>query len=71
MANCSKHKNPLINNGTSQIQRVLPGLDKNRYALVDEKEFADWIVFANDFALFINYYNNSNVFKISEGINRK
>jgi len=61
MANCSKHKNPLINNGTSQIQRVLPGLDKNRYALVDEKEFADWIVFANDFALFINYYNNSNV----------
>ena len=60
MANCSKHKNPLINNGTSQIQRVLPGLDKNQYALVDEKEFADWIVFANDFAVFINYYNNSN-----------
>ncbi len=60
MANCSKHKNPLINNGTSQIQRVLPGLDKNRYALVDEKEFADWIVFANDFAVFINNYNNSN-----------
>lgn len=60
MANCSKHKNPLINSGTSQIQRFLPGLDKNRYALVDEKEFADWIVFANDFAVFINYYNNSN-----------
>lgn len=60
MANCSKHKNPLINNGTSQIQRVLPGLDKNQYALVDEKEFADWIVFANDFAVFINNYNNSN-----------
>ena len=61
MANCSKHKNPLINNGTSQIQRILPGLDKNQYAQVDEKEFADWIVFANDFAVFINYYNNSNV----------
>lgn len=60
MANCSKHKNPLMNTGTSQIQRLLPGLDKNRYALVDEKEFADWIVFANDFAVFINYYNNSN-----------
>ena len=60
MANCSKHKNPLINNGTSQIQRVLPGLDKNQYALVDEKEFADWIVFASDFAVFINNYNNSN-----------
>lgn len=61
MANCSKHKNPLINNGTSQIQRILPGLDKNQYAQVDEKEFADWIVFANDFAVFINYYNNLNV----------
>ena len=60
MANCSKHKNPLINNGTSQIQRILPGLDKNCYALVDEKEFANWIVFANDFAVFINNYNNSN-----------
>jgi hypothetical protein len=60
MANCSKHKNPLINNGTSQIQRVLPGLDKNQYALVDEKEFADWIVFANNFAVFINNYNLSN-----------
>ncbi|MBV5311932.1 MAG: baseplate J/gp47 family protein [Prolixibacteraceae bacterium] len=60
MANCSKHKNPLINNGTSQIQRFLPGLDKNRYALVDEKEFADWIVFANEFAAYINYYNSSN-----------
>jgi len=60
MANCSKHKNPLINNGTSQIQRVLSGLDKNQYALVDEKEFADWIVFASEFAVFINNYNLSN-----------
>src|SRR5665648_3734 len=61
MANCSEHKNPLINNGTSQIQRVLPGMDKNQYALVDEKEYADLILFANNFAVFINYYNNSNI----------
>ncbi len=60
MANCREHKNPLINNGTSQVQRVLPGMDRKQYALVDEKEFADWIVFANNFAVFINYYNNSN-----------
>lgn len=60
MANCSEHKNPLKNNGTSQTQRVLPGMDKAQYALVDEKEYADWIVFANDFAVFLNYYNNSN-----------
>jgi len=59
MANCSEH-NPLQNNGTSQPQRLLPGMDKNRYALVDEKDYADWIVFANEFAAFINYYNQSN-----------
>lgn len=59
MSDCSKHKNPLHHNGTSQIQRLLPGLDKNRFALVDEKGFADWIVFANNYAAFINYYNTS------------
>jgi len=61
MADCSKHKNPLIHNGTSQVQRLLPGMDKNQYARVDEKEFADWIVFANNFAAFVNYYNNANI----------
>lgn len=60
MANCSDHKNPLQNNGTSQHQRLLDGMNQNKFALVDEKEFADWIVFANDFAKFINYYNNAN-----------
>lgn len=60
MANCSKHTNPLKNTGTSQIQRFLPGLDKNKFALADEKNFADWIVFASDFADFINYYNLGN-----------
>jgi hypothetical protein len=60
MANCIDHKNPLQNNGTSQNQRLLDGMNKNIFALVDEKQFADWIVFANDFAVFINYYNNTN-----------
>ncbi|MEO6548947.1 MAG: baseplate J/gp47 family protein [Ferruginibacter sp.] len=60
MANCSEHKNPLQHNGASQAQRLLPGLDKNKFALVDEKEFADWIVFASEFATFINYYNFNN-----------
>lgn len=59
MSNCSEHKNPLQHNGTSQLQRLLPGLDKNKFALVDEKDFADWIVFANGFAAFINYYDSS------------
>ena len=60
MSNCSEHKNPLHNTGTSQPQRLLPGLDKTQWALVDEKDFADWIVFANEFAAFINYYNQTN-----------
>ena len=60
MNDCSKNKNPLINNGTSQPQRLLPAMDKSRFALVDEKKYPDWIVFANNFSTFINYYGNSN-----------
>jgi Baseplate J-like protein len=60
MANCSDQKNPLHNNGTSQSQRLLAGLDRNVFAVPDEKDFADWIVFANNFAAFINYYNTAN-----------
>jgi hypothetical protein len=60
MANCSDQKNPLKNNGTSQSQRLLVGLNRNIFAVPDEKDFADWIVFANNFAAFINYYNISN-----------
>ena len=60
MSNCSDHKNPLHNNGTSQPQRLLPGLDRTEFALVDEKDFADWIVFANEFGRFINYYPQTN-----------
>ncbi len=61
MADCSEHKNPLIHNGTSQAQRLLPGMDNNQYARVNEKEFADWIVFAGNFAAFVNYYSSSNI----------
>ncbi|HMK26191.1 MAG TPA: hypothetical protein VK483_09195 [Chitinophagaceae bacterium] len=60
MANCTEHKNPLQNTGTSQSQRLLDGLNKSKFALVDEKNFTDWIVFANAFAAFINYYHFSN-----------
>lgn len=45
--------------GTSQSERLLPGLQKG-YALVDEKSFADWIVFAREFAQYITYYEVSN-----------
>jgi hypothetical protein len=60
MANCTEHKNPLQNTGTSQSQRLLDGLNKSKFALADEKDFTDWIVFANAFAAFINYYHFTN-----------
>lgn len=55
MAKCSDKKNPLQRNGTAQKERLLPGLQKG-YVNVDEKTFADWIVFAKEFAGYLHYY---------------
>ncbi len=60
MANCNDQKNPLQRSGTAQSERLLPGL-QNGYANVDEKTFADWIVFAREFAQYIHYYELNNV----------
>ncbi len=60
MANCNENKNPLQHIGTSQAERLLPGLHINKFALVDEKDFADWIVFASEFAEYIKYYTTAN-----------
>lgn len=55
MANCN-NKNPLQHNGSARAQRLLPGLQQG-YANVDEKTFADWIVFAKNFSHYLNYYD--------------
>jgi hypothetical protein len=55
MANCVDKKTPLQRSGTSQKQRLLPAI-KNGYVNADEKSFADWIVFAQSFAGYLNYY---------------
>ena len=55
MAGCSDKKNPLVRSATSQQQRMLSALGEH-YADVDEKKYADWIVFANEFSAYINYY---------------
>lgn len=55
MSNCSNQKNPLQRSGTSRNERLLPGITKG-YANVDERDFADWIVFAKEFAQYITYY---------------
>ena len=60
MSDCNEHKNPLQHNGTSQAQRFLPGIDKNRFALADENDYSDWIVFANEFSAYLHFYDPEN-----------
>ncbi|MEO6455350.1 MAG: baseplate J/gp47 family protein [Ginsengibacter sp.] len=59
MANCGENKNPLKRGGTSQRQRSLDAL-KPGYISVDEHEYQDWIVFANEFGGFLNYFDATN-----------
>jgi hypothetical protein len=62
MANCNDQKNPLQHNGTAQNDRLLPGMQKD-YVQVDEKTFADWIVFARAFGKYLHYTDPSNAIK--------
>src|ERR1700748_226049 len=59
MSNCNDNKNPLQHNGTSQAERLLPGLQAG-YVQVNEAAYADWIVFAAEFASYLKYYDASN-----------
>lgn len=59
MSNCSENKNPLQRSGTSQLQRLLPGLSEG-YVQIDENGFDNWIVFAAQFGQYIKYYNLAN-----------
>lgn len=56
---CGDHKHPLQRDGTSQAQRPAPGLDAG-YVRVDEKDLADWIVYAEALAGFIRFHNLQN-----------
>jgi hypothetical protein len=57
---CNDQKNPLQHDGTSQQQRLLPALQAD-YVRVDEHDFADWIMFASRFSVYLNYYSLTNV----------
>lgn len=59
MAKCSDKKTPLQRSGTARRERMLPGLQQG-YVLADEKTFADWIVFAKEFAQYLHYYELNN-----------
>ncbi len=56
---CNEYKNPLQRGGTDQQQRQLAAL-KSDYVLIDERDYKEWIVFANQFAAYINYYDETN-----------
>jgi hypothetical protein len=56
---CSENKNPLQRGGTNQQQRLLAAT-KSGYINIDERDYADWIVFASQFAAYLNYYDATN-----------
>lgn len=51
--------NPLQRSGTSQYKRVLQALLPG-YAQVDEREYADLILFAKNYAAYLTYFDASN-----------
>ena len=59
MADCSNSKHPLQRSGTSQNERLLPGLQQD-YVQVDERTDKDWIVFAKTFSRYIRYFDKTN-----------
>jgi hypothetical protein len=61
MSNCSENINPLIRNGTSQTQRVLPKLSPNSVEIID-KSTEDWMVWASKFSDNIKFTTLNNAF---------
>lgn len=59
MANTCLDSNLLAYSGASQLQRILKALYAN-YAAVDERSAADLILFAKNYAAYLNYYNGNN-----------
>jgi len=56
---CNEYKNPLQRGGTDQQQRQLAAL-KSDYVSIDERGYKEWIVFANQFAGFVKYFDVNN-----------
>jgi len=60
MAKCGDKKNPLQRSGTARAERLLPAMQQD-YVQVDEKTFAEWIVFAKEYAQYLTYYEVSGI----------
>ncbi|MDZ8055894.1 MAG: baseplate J/gp47 family protein [Aulosira sp. ZfuVER01] len=52
-------KNPLIRDGVSQRQRQVLALSPD-YVKIDERDLADFLVFAHKLSQQVNYYNSNN-----------
>jgi len=59
MSNCCDISNPLIRDGVSQRQRQAPALSPD-YVKVDERNLADFLVFAFRLARQVHYYDTNN-----------
>jgi hypothetical protein len=59
MSSDCNHKNPLHRSGVNQYERVLQALLPN-HAKVDERDHADLILFAKNYASRLKYFNASN-----------
>src|SRR6185436_12136153 len=58
MPSCANHKNPLQRSGSSQLDRILPGLSPD-FVRLDERRYSDWIVFAIEFSKYLKFYDSS------------
>src|SRR5687767_7785759 len=52
-------KNKLQREGTSELNRVLAALDVS-FAKTDERDVAELMLFARQYATYLNYYDTSN-----------
>lgn len=55
--NCN-YRNPFTHSGASQEQRLLAALVPS-YSQVDERNYADLVLFAKEYARYLNYYNDA------------
>ena len=60
MTSDCNHRNPLQRSGVNQYQRVLLALHPD-FAKVDERDYADLILFAKNYASQLKYFNATNV----------
>lgn len=59
MADCSKNINPLVQSGLNRAERILPEIDPS-FAVPDDHNFEDWMVFSRNLAAHVKYFNTEN-----------